>query len=57
MTSKQVIAAVLIIFGIMLLLRPVENWAVMGDWGSPVFIAVGALFLAAGIIALRMWKE
>ena len=57
MTTKEVIAAFLILFGLMWLVSPILRWAVMGDSGSLVFAGVGAAFLIAGIVALKMWRE
>jgi hypothetical protein len=56
-TTKEVIAAILILFGLMWLVSPILKWAVMGDSGSLAFAGVGAAFLIAGIVALKMWRE
>jgi hypothetical protein len=57
MKPNRAIAAVLILFGVLFLLSPIEKWAVVGELGSPLFFAVGAIFLLAGIFALRTWSE
>ena len=57
MKTKEAVAAILVIFGIMWMISPILRWAVMGDLGSLVFVAVGVVFLVAGIVALKMWRE
>ena len=57
MTTKETVAVLLIIFGMLWIASPIMRWAVMGESGSLVFAAVGVVFLAAGVVALKKWKE
>jgi|GEM_PF-1551247 len=59
MTARQIIAAILIIFGAMTASRALLYVNVVGDEShvGAVVLVFGVALIGAGVAVLRLWKE
>lgn len=61
MSTWRAIGAFLVFVGIMWMISPLLRWAVMGELGAPLSIAilaaVGVAFFVAGVFVLRTEED
>lgn len=57
MSTREWMASLLILFGILTMVRPLLNWAVLGDASSGFMVPIGAAFVIGGILVLMWGKD